>query len=351
MGRPEPGLTPVRLPPTVAPMGKFGRWAAVLAALGGLIVVGLGMTRASALERLLTEAGPGGAPLMITAKPGASTRSLSRALCRPDLVRDPELFCRYLKQLHPPTPVPEGVYALSPDEPPLTLLSKLEGGDIEQRSLSIEAGQDLHEIAGAFVAAGLLKAPQDILRVARSPRWLKAQHIREESAAGYLWPGIYQLPLGRPARALLAPAAEAGRAAYKELAAAARAEGAPRHKRRRVLRVASIIQAASIPKTEWRRFSAVLWGRLSRGEPLNSKTVRARAAAEGWTPPASGLPRRPLCQPGPQALDAALRPDERAAAWMVERNNGSHVFCADRACYLRELARWRSDAPRDGALP
>lgn len=332
-------------------MGRIGRWAVVLAALLGLVVVGLGMRRVSQLERLLTEAGPGGAPLSLRAEPGATTRGLARSLCRPDLVRDPELFCRYLKELHPAQAVPEGVYLLSPEAPPLTLLKKLEGGDIEQRSLSIEAGQSLREVAASFVGAGLAEAPQDILRVARSPRWLKAQHIRDKSAEGYLWPGIYQLPLGRPASALLAPAAQRGRAAYKDLAEAARAETGQRRNKRHVLRVASIIQVAAIPKTEWRRFSAVLWGRLSRAEPLNSKVVQRRAAEEGWTLPASGLPRLPLAQPGPQALNAALMPDDSAAAWMVERNNGSHVFCEDRGCYRREMARWRSDAPLDGALP
>lgn len=323
---------------------RIGRWAALLLSLVALGAVMFGLYRFTELERFLTTAGPGGAPVRLAVKTDSDTVRLVEALAQPKLVRAPGLMRRYLRSLHPPKAVPRGIYLLPPEAPPLDLIARLERGDIEQRSLAIVPGQTLEEVAQTFVTAGLVESPQAILRVARSRRWLRRQGIRAPSADGYLAPGIYQLPLGRSPAALLAPAAKRAQEAYRALPKNA-------HPRAQLLRIASILELSKLPKREWRSYAAVLWGRLGRGEALDSRLVRARAKAEGWTLPASGLPPIPLCVLSPQALAAAAEPDHTTARWLVRRDNGSHVFCEDRGCYRREMERYQPKQPRDGSLP
>lgn len=114
-----------------------------------------------------------------------------------------------------------------------------------------------------------------------------------------------------------------------------------------VVRMASVIQREAAGKNDMPIVSGVLWNRLDKGMKLEvDATVQyARGdVGDGWWAPIKvedkkidspyntymykGLPPRPICNPGTEAIKAALYPEETTCLFYLHDKDG-RIHCAE----------------------
>lgn len=148
-------------------------------------------------------------------------------------------------------------------------------------------------------------------------------------------------------------------ASYVSQAWAERDTGVPFRSPEDALILASIVEKETALPEERRHIAAVFINRLrlgmrlesdptviygiSRGYPLGHDiraSELARATAYN-TYAISGLPPTPICNPGKDAISAALKPEASGDLYFVADGTGGHVFAATKSQHDRNVARWR----------
>lgn len=281
--------------------------------------------------------------------PGAEMGSVVRRLAEADLFARPGWVRFYADHLQEAaTPVP-GEYALSRDLSALQQIERVLEGAVVTYTVILTPGVTADEVAERLAGAGVADA--DALRPLLTDRgFLDGVGISAESVEGYLFPDPYMLPKGLSGRALLTRLVRR----YRDIVAVPELEPdahdvLTEHQR---LVLASLVQKSGVLRSEWRRFAALLRNRLRAGLPLDVSAAdaygRGRTAAHEknrWSTRRPGLPSTPVCSPGIDAIAAVVHPARSDARYMVARENGTHVFCEDQACYRAAIRRWQRGLP------
>ncbi|WGH78349.1 endolytic transglycosylase MltG [Jannaschia ovalis] len=142
---------------------------------------------------------------------------------------------------------------------------------------------------------------------------------------------------------------------------AARAPGLPLESPEEALILASIVEKETGVPEERRRVAAVFTNRLEQGMRLQTdptviygitdgqgplgRGIRAselREATPYNTYVIDGLPPTPIANPGPEAIRAALDPEETAFLFFVADGTGGHAFAETLAEHNANVAEWRA---------
>ena len=243
-----------------------------------------------------------------------------------------------------------GDYRLSPAWNALEIASHLQDATPDEATFVILAGLRSEEIATILSTSGLDISIDEFMQVVNAPPvdWLPADLAGVDSLEGYLFPGVYtfqrtatlrdviQTFLGRFEQNVTADL----RSAYQQQGLSLQ----------QAVVLASIVQREGVDEDEHPLIASVFYNRLAAGMPLGSDpTVQYalgynKAQATWWTNPLStqdlqvnspyntyintGLPPRPISNPGISALDAVAYPAKTPYYYFRAKCDGSgqHSF-------------------------
>jgi UPF0755 protein len=242
-----------------------------------------------------------------------------------------------------PRPVIAGEYEW---KDPLTVkraLLDLVEGRVHLRSFTVPEGLTARETASLLDAKGVAAAAE-FLAAARAGAAVADLDPTAPNLEGYLYPDTYFYPKGAAAAEIVKAMVARFRAVFDPgFQARARLGGMTI---RQAVTLASLIEKEASLPAEKRLVSAVFHNRLRIGMKLDCDPTVIYGLKEAGrfdgnlrrrdleTPGPynsylrPGLPPGPICNPGREALEAALDPADAPYLYFVSRNDGSHVFSA-----------------------
>ncbi len=291
--------------------------------------------------------------------PGSRARAAFEQVARCCRLRFPELFVMFAMayaQLSQ-KPVLAGTHRFDSTMCYWELLQALFSGQrLARVRVTIPEGLTLRQIASLLQRdAGVDSAR--FLAFAFSDSFASRWGIPIASLEGYLMPNTYELFWNHPAEDVLERLLRAQNRLWEErFAERARQRGLSRHE---ILTLASIIEAESPHPDERRRISGVFWNRLRHGMPLQADPTTAYALGKPGKPlsraelqtahpyntyTTPGLPPGPINNPGPDAIEAALEPEDHDFLYFVLRRDGSqrHIFSRTYREHRRAIAAQRA---------
>ena len=290
---------------------------------------------------------------------GQALAVTARKLAEQGVLEHPRWLILYARATGADARVRAGEYELTPGATPITLLELLQSGRVVQHAVTFVEGatfRDLRRILAGNEALHHVLADQDDATVMRS--------LGEAGQApeGLFFPDTYLFGKGTSDLDVL----RQGRARLRdelEQAWSARAEDLPYAMPYEALVLASIVEKETALGSERARIAGVFTERLRRGMRLQTDPTviyglgaafdgnlrRSDLERDGPynTYTRTGLPPTPIAMPGRDALQAAVRPDERGELYFVATGlpDGSHAFSrthAEHQAAVRDyLVRYR----------
>lgn len=247
-----------------------------------------------------------------------------------------------------------GEYLLANDESIKSLLVKLIKGQVRLHAIVIREGMTAAEVAELL---SFLGNPQEFLRAIEDPTLIADLDSQARDLEGYLFPETYYFPKKIPAAQALKTIISQFRQVF-EPAWQKRGAQLGLSVREAVILASLIEKETSLP-AERPLVSAVFHNRLRLGMKLdcdptviyalkkNGLTIEKLKQADLMFPSPyntylhAGLPPGPICNPGREALKAALFPAPVNFLYFVSRGDGSHYFSSSYQEHLRAVARYQ----------
>ena len=247
--------------------------------------------------------------------------------------------------------VKAGEYELSSDMTPLQVLDTLTSGKVKQYMTPIPEGYTVSQIAEILESKGITNG-EAFLEKCFSPQYVSSLGIEADSLEGYLFPDSYLFSKDlEPENAIETMVRRFRRVYTSQYSERAKDLG---FSDREILTLASMIEKETAIPRERHLVSGVYHNRLKRKMRLYScPTViygienfdgnLTKRDLERYTPYNTylirGLPPGPICNPGKEAIEAALYPAETKYLYFVSKNDGSHHFSSS----LKEhnIAVWK----------
>jgi UPF0755 protein len=276
----------------------------------------------------------------ITVQRGMTFREVASLLEKEGIIKGIERFVLLGKLWGAFPKVKAGEYELSPSLTPLQVLDTLTKGRVKHHKVSVPEGYTVRQIAQFLETEGITNG-EAFLEKCFSPQYTSSLGIQAKSLEGYLFPDSYLFPKGFPPEEVIEMMVSQFRQVYTpQYSERAKELGFSNY---RILILASIIEKeAAIPEERF-LVSSVYHNRLKRKMRLYScPTViygikdfdgnLTKEDLERFTPYNTyiirGLPPGPICNPGKEAIKAALYPAETQYLYFVSKNDGSHHFSA-----------------------
>lgn len=257
------------------------------------------------------------------------------------LIRCRQSFYLLALLMDAPKHIKPGEYDLGSSMTPVAVLDKLVQGKVKGYFIFIPEGFTLSRIATRLENAGLADR-ETFISLASSSSFLSSLGIEEESAEGYLFPDTYKFDKSMGEEGII-------RFMVKQFRKGITPEMLERADELHltldeVVTLASIIEKEGGPQEERSMISAVFHNRLKIGMRLQSdptviygiedfdgnlrrSDLREKTAYNTYM--MKGLPPGPICNPGMEAIDAALYPASVDFLYFVSKNNGSHQFSSN----------------------
>ncbi len=257
------------------------------------------------------------------------------------LIASRPLWSRYVRA---------GKYRITEGMTTLEILRRLFRGEIVTRRITIPEGFNLYQIKDRLEANGIT-AEGSFMRHAEDPVFLRRLGISSPSAEGYLFPDTYRFPEDYDARDVITIMHRRLKGIMRQMLPAG--HGRDLH---RVLTMASLIEKEARIPSERGLISSVFHNRLKRGMKLDCDPT-VRYAVKRFTGPIrmsdlrsdspyntyrrGGLPPTPICSPGRDSIEAALRPETSDYLFFVAKNDGSHYFSKTLGEHNRAVNRYQ----------
>lgn len=264
------------------------------------------------------------------------------------------LYFRALAALwNAPQQIKAGEYDLTRGMSSPEILQKLLRGEAKTYNLVVPEGFTVRMIAARLASNGFVEE-KEFLLLAGDPAFLSAMKIPAASAEGFFFPDTYLIDRTMDARTIIKAMSDQFHLKVTgEMMEKARAKGLGLKK---WVTLASIIEKETGRKEEMPLVSAVFHNRLRMRMPLQSDPTviygienfdgnLTRKHLERQNPYNTylnpGLPPGPICNPGMDALEAALNPASVNYLYFVSRNDGSHQFSATLAEHGRAVRKFQ----------
>jgi len=310
----------------------------------------------SAVWVLGTMSGPGAGEdgiVLVNIPRGTPFALVVNLLDEKGLIRSRLLFRAMAYFYSAPQQIKAGEYEFSKAMSARDILQKLVRGEVKAYNIVVPEGFTVRQIAARLAASGLADE-KEFLRLARDRDTLATLKIPAASAEGFLFPDTYKLDRTMDTRTILKTMAD--RFLVKVtggMIEQARAQGLGM---KEWVTLASIIEKETGRKDEMTLVSAVFRNRLRIRMPLQSDPTviygienfdgnLTRKHLERQNPYNTylnrGLPPGPICNPGTDALAAALNPAPVDYLYFVSRNDGSHQFSATLDEHSRAVRKYQ----------
>jgi UPF0755 protein len=299
---------------------------------------------------LLLPIGLKGQEKFVMLRPGSSARHIARELKEAGVIRSATAFLAWHYWRGLPT-LKAGEYKFDHPAGTREVYSRIVAGDIYVHTVVIPEGFNIFDIADAIQAAGL-GTRDDFLAVARSDVSLISDLDAEApSLEGYLFPDTYEFTRTQSLHDMAAGMVKRFRQESRQLGLSANFH--------RVVTMASIVEKETAVPAERPLVASVFYNRLRRNIVLatDPSVIYAALLAGRYngvihqsdlqfgsaynTYRHGGLPPSPICNPGREALEAAMKPANSDFLYFVSDNNGHHRFARTMEEHSRNVAAYR----------
>jgi UPF0755 protein len=281
------------------------------------------------------------AAVVVEVKRGMGAGAVARLLEQNGVIASRYPFLLNYRLFYYPRKIMAGEYSLSSPIQSKDVLDILVKGKVVLHTVTIPEGLTGLEIA-PLVVPYLADGQEGFLAAFREVRLISPFDPKAEDLEGYLFPETYSMPKGITSAEAVGAMVGQFRAVFAG-AWPARAE-ALEMSVREVVTLASLIEKESSIAEEKKLISAVFHNRLRIGMKLDcDPTIIYALKQKGLftgnlskkdmdldspynTYRRAGLPPGPICNPGREALEAALYPAAEPYLYFVSRNDGRHHF-------------------------
>ncbi|BCD96756.1 endolytic transglycosylase MltG [Marinagarivorans cellulosilyticus] len=311
----------------------------VTVAIVAWLLIMFGLAGVYLWQWLQTEQAVPASNRILVVEKGQGVGSVANALTQRDLLRWPLVWRLYARFLQPET-LKAGEYALAAYESPITLLTRLQGGEVISYNVTFAEGLTLKQWLALLKAEPKLKQITGDMTAAQIAGELGISELNPE---GWFFPDTYRFEKGDSDLDVL-------RRAYNkmqiELASqwARRQPSLPYDSAYEALIMASIIERETGVPYERPDIAGVFVRRLQKRMRLQTdptviygmgdeyagriRRIHLETPTPYNTYVIKGLPPTPIANPGREAIAAAVNPADGAALYFVAKGDGSHQFSA-----------------------
>jgi UPF0755 protein len=288
---------------------------------------------------------------------GASVRTIAALLSKEGVIATPRLLELFVRFKGIAGSLKAGTYDFPEGTNMLSVLEKLEKGDIREYELVIIEGWTIDDIAKAIEGKAFVaddNAPAEFKRLAMDRSFAKELGIdATPSLEGYLFPDTYKVSYPLDVKVLLARLVGRFNEVWRELTRELGDGGVPKNE---LITLASIVEKETGAPSERALIAGVFKNRLQQGMLLQSDptiiyglpnfdgVIRKNDISNPHsynTYVHSGLPPGPICNPGRASLAATLRPEETDYIYFVSKNDGTHFFSETLTDHINAVKRYR----------
>ncbi len=287
---------------------------------------------------------------------GTGVSGVAEMLGRQGLIRSPLSFVIGYRLFFYPQMIKAGEYALASPIKAREILDILVRGKVLLHSVTVPEGLTALEIE-PLVSPLLSNGEEGFAAAFRDIELIASLDPKAENLEGYLYPETYSFPKGITAEEAVKAMVDEFKAVFEE-AWRTRTPILQTSPRQVVILASLVEKETSIPE-EKRLVSAVFHNRLKIGmkldcDPTIIYALKLKGAWEGRlrkkdlaldspynTYLYGGLPPGPICNPGKEALEAALHPAEEGYLYFVSKNDGSHHFSRTFAEHQNAVRRFQ----------
>jgi UPF0755 protein len=272
---------------------------------------------------------------------GTGISGVAEMLGRQGLIRSPLSFVIGYRLFFYPRKIKAGEYALDSPVKAREILDLLVRGKVLLHSVTVPEGLTALEIE-TLVSPLLADGGEGFAAAFRDIDLIAPLDPNAENLEGYLYPETYSFPKGIMAEEAVKAMVDEFKAVFEETwqTRTSLLQTSPRQ----VVILASLVEKETSIPEEKRLVSAVFHNRLRIGmkldcDPTIIYALKLKGTWEGRlrkkdlalespynTYLYPGLPPGPICNPGREALEAALHPAEEGYLYFVSKNDGSHHF-------------------------
>lgn len=300
---------------------------------------------------------------------GTSTSDIFQKLAAEGVVSHAWLAEAWYRVARSATPLQAGEYRFARPTALSEVIDRMSRGDVVKHTIVVPEGLTAEETFDLFWSRGISR-PEAFRNALRNPQLVASIAREAPDLEGFLFPDTYVVTRSTSARQIVEKMlANFRRHFTAELRDRAQALGLTE---RQAVTLASIVQKeTSLPRDE-ALIAGVYWNRLRRHMRLQADPTVAYALKRNgrWTGTlyrsdygfespfntylSDGLPPGPICNPGQDALEAAVAPARTEFLYFVADRAGGHTFSRTFQEHLEAIAsvrRQRNNGMADAPEP
>lgn len=256
------------------------------------------------------------------------------------------------------TRIQAGEYTLKPGMTPIRILDLITRGSITTMKLIVPEGFSVFDVARRLDSMGPW-SEERFYALAIDKKKTEALEVPVQTLEGYLFPAVYELTMSMTEEDIIDMMIRRGlKEKTLERMGLAKKIGLSWHQ---VLTMASMIEKETAIKDEAATIAGVFMKRLEKDMPLQSdptavygvKDFKGPVKKSDLSRPGpyntylhKGLPPGPVCNPGKDAIIAALNPEDTDFLYFVATGDGGHVFAKTYLEHRKNIKEYRKRLKR-----
>jgi UPF0755 protein len=287
-------------------------------------------------------------------KPGEGFSSINGRLGREELISNTRIFHRYAQINGQMTKFKAGNYIIKSGSNLIDVVNILTSGAGITETVTIPEGKNLFEIADILEKSEITKK-DEFIAIAKDMDFAAELGIPAERLEGYLYPDTYHFAKNTPAKEIAKKMVSTFNAKTKDVDFST--ANLSKHE---IVIMASLVEKETGASFERPRISGVFHNRLKKRMRIQSDPTTIYGIWERYngnlrksdlldktpynTYKISGLPVGPIANPGIEAIQAAIQPEEHSFLYFVSKNDGTHVFSTNLKDHNSAVDYWQKNS-------
>ncbi len=298
-------------------------------------------------------------PVIVEVRKGQGPSEVTKMLTQGGAISDPETFQLVGRIGRQWKRIRAGEYQVTAGMSPMQIFGVLASGISIKHPITVREGENIFEVA-ADMEAKKLVSKEEFLKLCHDPRLIAALKLdtgAAKSLEGYLFPETYFFNKAQSPEEMVRQMVKRFSQGWGEKEQSrARQLGLTQHQ---VITLASMIEKETGAQTERPLISSVFHNRLHKKMKLQSDPTTIYGIWDRYkgnlhksdlldptpynTYTVAALPIGPIGNPGSEAIQAALFPQDSEFLFFVSHNDGTHEFTRSLADHVSAVKKFQLD--------